>query len=166
MHQRTRNFKYYFLVLLLIYVSGSPLILQSTIVREIFIATALLCSLFCLWPNDCQRDKLLPYAVPFALISIIQLIIFPNASFASAFFLLLKLYIGYCIISFVGDKFAPIYTNIMIVLSGISLIFYLYNTTIGFLPGIPFSDIGVSLVVYTELFTDFAGFINLNSATL
>lgn len=160
MLRQLKKYREYLLVLILIVSSGNPLFVLSPHVRELYIGTAFLLIWF-------KRGRvMLPYikySVPFIFISLFQMLLFPDYSLSSGVFLLLKIFIGALIMIEVGRKFAKIYVDIMVLIAVISIPLFFYNEYVGFIPGIPFTDIGTSLAVYTQLFTDYGGFIHRNA---
>lgn len=153
----------YVLVVLLLILSGNPIITASPNIREIYIIVAI--SLFTIDFYSYKlslQNKFFLYVLPFVFISVCQLI-FLNVTFSSALFFLIKVYIGYSIIQRLGTNFMVTYSNVMFLVAFISLPLYLYNSLYGIIPGKPISDICVSLGVYTELFNETSDFIGRNS---
>lgn len=160
MLRQLKKYREHLLVLVLIVSSGNPLFILSPHVRELYIGTVFLL----MWLK--RRKVMSPYikySAPFIYISLFQMLLFPDYSVSSGVFLLLKIFIGVLIMMEVSRKFAKIYLDIMVVVAGISIPLFFYNEYVGFIPGIPFTDIGTSLVVYTQLFSDYGGFIHRNA---
>lgn len=160
MLRQLKKYREHLLVLILIVSSGNPLFVLSPHVRELYIGTVFLL----LWLKQRRVMSLyIKYSVPFIFISLFQMLLFPDYSISSGVYLLLKIFIGALIMMEVGRKFAKIYVDIMVVVATISIPFFFYNEYVGFIPGISFTDIGTSLVVYTQLFSDYGGFIHRNA---
>lgn len=164
MLRRLKKYKYHLLVLILLVASGNPIFVLSSNVRELYICLAfVLIFFFKKRRGGFNALAYVKYIIPFLLISFFQILLISDYSISSAIFLLLKLYIGVLIVMDVGVKFAKVYMDIMVVAAAISIPLFFYNEYIGMIPGIPFSEIGTSLVVYTQLFSDYGGFIHRNS---
>lgn len=151
-----------FWVFLLLCLSGNPLICVNEHIREIYAVSAISLLLFRVLFNKLDVTSFIKYCWPFFLISFCQIIII-NASLSSTIFMLLKLYVGFAIIRILGRKFVKGYIEVMFMLALISLPFFIYNMYRGYIPGIPFSEIGVSLGLYTEIFGDGLILIKRNS---
>lgn len=153
----------YILVLLLLILSGNPIVTASPQIREIYIIVAVSLFIIDFYSYKLSlQNKFLLYVLPFLLISLCQLV-FLNVTFNSALFFLIKVYIGYSIIKRLDTNFMVTYSNVMFIVAFISLPLYLYNSLYGIIPGKPISDICISLGVYTELFNENSGFIGRNS---
>lgn len=164
MRIRLKKYKNHLLVFLLIIASGNPLFVLSTHVRELYIGLALLLTFVLKRRKEgFKMFAYIKYTIPFIFISVFQLLLISDYSMSSAIYLLLKLYIGALIMMEVGVKFAKIYVDIMMVVALVSIPLFFYNEYIGIIPGFSFSEIGTSIVIYTQLFSDYGGFISRNA---
>ena len=150
----------FLLTFLLLVLSGNPLFLAN---RFYILITAVLAG-YVFFSN---RTKILVnclfYFLPFIGIFLIQALSFHNAKLSSALFVLMKIFIGISLYQIIGKKFLVAFVDVMFFLSVISLVGFLINTYLGYLPGFRVSDISTSLVLYTELFDTYSGFIGRNS---
>ena len=153
----------YIYVVILLLLSGNPIVTVSSYIREIYLFTAVVLFIYDTYKNKLVlQKKLLVYVMPFIFLSTCQLIIL-DVTYNSAIFLLLKIYIGYTILKNAGRDFMTDYSNVMCFIAFISIPLYLYNSIYGIIPGKPISDIGVSIGIYTQLFDKTSGFIGRNS---
>lgn len=152
----------YFWVFLLLCLSGNPLLCINPHVREIYAVAAVMLLVYRLFSNGGNPNVFLKYIIPFVLISICQIFAL-GVDPTSALFLIMKLYIGFAILQIVGRSFIRSYVDVMFALALISLPLFAYNTFFGLLPGYPFSEIGTSLGVYTQLAREGYAFIDRNA---
>jgi hypothetical protein len=99
----------------------------------------------------------LKYIIPFFIISIIQLAVIVGATQSSSIFMMLKMFVGFGIISLVNDKFPKVYVEVMSVIAAVSLILFFYNNYFGVIPGIRYSSNCVSIFIYNQLYSDAVG---------
>lgn len=112
----------YMLIILLIFISGSP-ILNNAFLYGILGLGFLLYSV--LFLNMSRRRKLWVYMLFFVIIFILQYINLHYISILGSINLLMKLMIGATVMWITKDKFRYIYTDVLFYLSVISLFFYI-----------------------------------------
>ena len=156
-----QNINFLFCLLLLM-VSGNPIIVSSANVREIYLLIAFLV-LVCTSVRKVQFfSRFVNYASVFIAIFLLQIIAIPGISFNSQLFALIRIFIGVGFFCLLGKNFVHEYIRVMTFLSGISLVCYSYTLLIGPLPGIPITRVVQSLVLYTQMVHDDIGLIQRN----
>ncbi len=158
----TQHISFLFCFILLL-VSGNPIFVYSPYVREMYGALALFLLLYAVVKRYTILLTFVKYSSLFVIIFLLQQISIFNLSLNSQLFVLARIYIGVAIFIMLDDKFVMEYVKVMVVLAGLSLLFYLYNVFYGLIPGIQTSDIGYSLIIYTQLYTDYSGLVFRNS---
>lgn len=149
-------------VFFLLCLSGNPLFCLNGNVREIYLASFFAIFTYRFLFNSKSYVSYVGYIWPFILISLFQIIL-GKADFSSPIFLMIKLYIGYSILQIVGKDFMRAYLYVTVIIAAISIPLFLYNLLGVIIPGIAYSDVGISIGIYTEVFQEYYGFIERNS---
>lgn len=139
----------YILIILLIFISGSP-ILNNAFLYGILGLGFLLYSV--LFLNMSRRRKLWVYMLFFVIIFILQYINLHYISILGSINLLMKLMIGATVMWITKDKFRYIYTDVLFYLSVISLFFYIIGLLGLSIPNLFSNDPNrSSILVYNSL---------------
>ncbi len=154
--------KDHLLVFLLLCCSGNPMWNFVNDVRTNYIICALFTIVLFFRHNKIKTSGFVLYIISFTLISLVQISSVPNASISSGIFLLLKMFIGFVLISVVGYRFPKVYVETMTFIAVISLVGFLYNSFFGIIPGVRHSDYGVSIYIYNQLDSIHTGFVSRN----
>lgn len=102
------------------------------------------------------------YISSFVLISLMQFVGVSGATISSAIFIILKIWIGFVLISVVGYRFPKVYVETMVFIAVISLVGFVYNNYVGVIPGVRHSDAAVSIYIYNQLDGIYSGFVSRN----
>ena len=139
------------LVFLLLVASGNPIWNQTAFSDINYIVFFTLLFLFFFFKAHYIITRFSKYVLPFVAIFLLQLLVVSGSSLSSSIFLLIKMFCGFSIILYLKHKFQDIYVDVMTFVAFISVICFGYTQLIGPLPGIQFSQIGVSSIVYTQI---------------
>jgi len=150
------------LVFLLLCSSGNPIFIYSPIVRTLYIIFAIFLLIMSFAKKTDVFPKFLSYISVFVIIAIFQQAFIPNLSLNSQLFAFIRIFIGVATIRLLGDRFVNEYVKVMTVVAAISLVGIAINTLYGMIPGYQTSKIGYSLVLYTQLYSDFKGLVLRN----
>lgn len=150
------------LVFLLLCSSGNPIFIYSSYVRELYIIFAIVLFLISFVKKTDAFPKFFSYVSVFFIIAILQQASFNNLSLSSQLFSLLRIFIGVATVRILGDKFVNEYVKVMTVVAAISLVGFAVNTFYGLMPSFNVSRITYSMVLYTQLYTDYGEFVLRN----
>lgn len=157
--KRNKNFLF---CLLFLMASGNPIIALSANVREIYILIAVLVLTSNLVSRTNFFSRFINYASLFIFIFLIQTIVVPGISINSQIFAIIRFFVGVGFFCVLGDNFVREYIRVMTFLAGVSLVCFAYNLFVGPLPGIPVTDIAQSVLLYTQLNSEYSGFVARN----
>lgn len=154
--------KDHFLVFLLLCCSGNPAWVFVNDMKSNYILCAIFVGFLLLRQKQINSNGFMAYLMPFALISLLQVAVVSGATISSGIFLLLKMVIGFGIISTVGYRFPKVYVETMTFVAVISLLGFVYNNFVGMIPGVRHSEVGVSIYVYNQLYGLVGGYVDRN----
>lgn len=154
--------KDHLLVFLLLCCSGNPAWMFVNDMKSNYILCAIFVGFLLLRQKQINSNGFMAYLIPFALISLLQVAVVSGATISSCIFLLLKMVIGFGIISTVGYRFPKVYVETMTFVAVISLLGFAYNNFVGMIPGVRHSEVGVSIYVYNQLYGLVGGYVDRN----
>lgn len=112
----------YFLVTLLIFMSGNPVVAVRYSYPFLGLAS-LAWLLFQFRQKDVKR--VMAYTACFLLLFLAQYFVLGTISFGGSFNYLCKLFFGASILLYIGDRFRELFLNIITVLAAVSFVFYI-----------------------------------------
>ena len=157
-----KNFNFIMCFLLLV-VSGNPIFIYSSIVRNLYIILAVLSIIFTLYKQSDGIRVFIINGAFFLIMAVVQHAFIDGLSFSSQMFSILRILIGILLVRLIGDKFVNEYVKVMTIVAFISIIGFVVNVVYGFIPGgYQMSKIGYSLFLYNQLYSDFSGIVLRN----
>lgn len=149
-------------VFLLLCCSGNPAWVFVNDMKSNYILCAIFVVFILLRQKNINSNGFMAYLMPFAFISLLQVAVVSGATLSSGIFLLLKMVIGFGIITTVGYRFPKVYVETMTCVAVISLIGFAYNNFVGMILGVRYSEVGVSIYVYNQLYGLVGGYVDRN----
>lgn len=136
----------YFLVFLLVFISGNPIVSHLTDWAFVYVGLSLF--VYALVLNKVLGNRrLLLVVLSMVVINIMQAYTLNKVSFNANVNYLFKIYCGFIVVSILGEKFRGVYLKVISTLCGISILGFMANIFIGEFPGYQF-DRYCSLVFY------------------